>query len=166
MFLLNLMTVTQNFPGLALSMILLCPFMGMNGVWISVFTGKLLDTFLLFVFISIRCRRVAVRLTDYMYLPESFNAEIEDEIGISITTMDEVLGMSEDAIAFCRKHGIDEEKSLFAGLSIEEMSAIIAEKGFHDGEKLYIDIRILLKEKDLSYINALRLNNMIIKLER
>ena len=207
MVLSNVMTVTQNFAGPALSMLVLCPFMGINGVWLSVFTGKLLATVLLFVFTCIRRRRIAVTMEDYMFLPKDFSSETEDEIGITITTMDEVLGLSKDAITFCREHGVEEEQALYAGLCIEEMAAEIADKGFHDGKEHFIDIRIILKSeeiiirmrdncerfdprtlehifnpedpfahigikmvakmaKDLSYINALKLNNMIIKLAR
>ena len=203
----NFLTVIENYLGPAISMVLLCPFMGMNGIWIAAFTGKLLATVLLFVVTSVRCRKIALTLSDYMYLPKSFDAETEDEIGITITTMDEVLGLSKKAISFCQEHDLDEEKAMFAGLCIEEMAAIIANKGFHDGKPHYIDIRIILKQedvivrmrddcerfdprtlqhifnpedpfanigikmlanmaKDLSYINALKLNNMIIKLER
>ena len=206
-FLSNLLTVTQNFAGPALSMVILCPFMGMKGIWLSVFTGKLFATFLLLVITCIRSRRILFTMDDLMYLRKTFSDETVDEIGISITSMEEVLGMSKDAIAFCREHGIDEEKSLFTGLCIEEMAAIIAERGFGDGKKHFVDIRIILKQdeiivrmrddcerfdprtlehifnpedpfanigikmvdnmaKDLSYINALKLNNLIIKLTR
>lgn len=203
----NTLLVIQNLAGPSLSVIVLCPLIGMDGLWISAFSGKLLTTLVLFVIMSIRCRRPAVRLQDYMYLPAAFSAETEEEINISINSMDEVLNLSQDVVAFCREHEISEDKSLFAGLCIEEMAAIIADKGFHDGKKHFIDIRIILKPEDIivrmrdnckrfdprtlqnifnpedpfanigikmvanmakefSYINILKLNNLIINLER
>ena len=203
----NVLTVIQNYLGPALCMVVLCPFIGMNGIWISIFAGKFLASIALFIIICIKKRRIAWKLEDYLCLPDNFNAETEDEKSITIRNIEEVLGVSKKAITFCREHGINEETALFSGLCIEEMAAIVTQKGFNDGRNHFMDIRLILKpgeiiirmrddceqfdprtlqhifnpedpfanigikmlanmSEELSYINALKLNNMIIKLKR
>ena len=122
-----------------------------------------------------------------------------------MTNKAEVLGLSERAQTFCEDCGIDNRRSMFAGVCIEEMAGNIVDYGFDDGKKHFVDVRIIIKgEKviirlrddcrpfdpknwakihnpedptkhigirlckkistEFNYVNALKLNNMIVKI--
>ena len=91
------------------------------------------------------CGRITVRLEDYLLLPEDFDVAKDKQLNITVTSKAEVLKLSERAQNFCESHGIDERRSMFTGICIEEMAGNIVDYGFDDGKKHFIDIRIIVK---------------------
>ena len=90
-------------------------------------------------------------LNQYMLvIPEGFGAGEKDRIDISVRKIDEVVDVSRQVIAFCAERGIDERRSNFAGLAMEEMAGNVVDHGFTKDKKEHsIDIRVTHRKDDV-----------------
>lgn len=199
------MTIMKNCGFTVPIVLLLTPHFGIDGLWMS-FSLSYAASLLTIFFITCRyCGRITFRLEDYLLLPEDFDVSKDRQLNITVTNQAEVLGLSERTQTFCESSGIDDQRSMFAGICIEEMAANIVDYGFNDGKKHFVDVRVIVKgEKviirmrddcrpfnpkkweeiyypedpsahigirlvkkistEFDYVNALKLNNLIIKI--
>ena len=150
------------------------------------------------------CRRITFRLEDYLLLPDDFDVVKDNQLNLTVTNKAEVVGLSERTQTFCTVNGIDNRRSMFAGICIEEMAGNIVDYGFVDGKKHFVDVRVIVNGEQIiirlrddcrpfdprkwaeihnpddptahigirlvrkiatefDYVNALKLNNLIIK---
>lgn len=92
---------------------------------------------------SLLCQRV-------VQVPNTFGAESEARLDISVQNMDEVLTVSKRVGEFCRRRGIDSRRGYMASLCMEEMAGNIVEHGFTKDHKRHsIDIRVVHKDDDV-----------------
>ena len=85
-----------------------------------------------------------------MAVPDSFGAEEDERIDISVRSMDEVMWVSRQITGFCEKRGIDRRRSFLAGLCMEEMAGNIVTHGFAmDRKKHSVDVRVIHSGEDI-----------------
>ena len=84
-----------------------------------------------------------------LLLHEDFGTAAGEELSISADTEMEIMGMSRLAGLFCQENGIDRKKANALALCIEELGTNIIKHGFNDGKPHSVDIRILVKNKEL-----------------
>ena len=85
-----------------------------------------------------------------MVVPEDFGVSEDKRMDLSITSIGEVVTISQKVQAFCLDRGIDERRAYLAGLSMEEMAGNIVEHGFEkDSKKHSIDVRVVHKGDDV-----------------
>ena len=86
-----------------------------------------------------------------------------NKITVSIKSMDEVINLSEKVIDFCKENGIDDRRSMFAGLCLEEMAGNVVEHGFTKGKKknYTIDLFVSVENEDLT----LRIRNNTVQFD-
>ena len=85
-----------------------------------------------------------------MVIPDDFGVGEDARIDISVRSMPEVLSVSQQVVDFCHSRGIDERRSYFAGLFLEEMAGNVVDHGFHkDKKKHSVDVRVVHKKEDL-----------------
>lgn len=77
-------------------------------------------------------------------LPDDFGVSADKQLDITVTSKAEVLGLSERTQNFCETHDIDNRRSMFAGICIEEMAGNIVDYGFDDGKKHFVDVRVIV----------------------
>ena len=75
-----------------------------------------------------------------------FDVPAEDMLILTIDNDRAVTETSERIMKFCTDRGIEYRRSYFAGLALEEMVAIIAEKGFGNNRKYNIDIKVFITD--------------------
>ncbi len=93
--------------------------------------------------VGVRTRqKITFSLTDWMKLPDSFGAKEGQYMGFSVTSMEQVMNISQKVIDFCMKQGISRRKSNMAGLAVEEMAGNTVKHGFREDRKNYVDVRI------------------------
>ena len=69
---------------------------------------------------------------------------------ITVRTMDEVVSVSRQVQSFCQEKGIDDRRSYFAALMVEEMAGNIVSHGFRKDHKRHsADLRIAYKNQGL-----------------
>ena len=125
----------------------LIPIMKMNGLYIANVLNGILCSIVIFVSALIVIRRIPKSLEDVMAIPDSFGAGEDDRIDITVRTVDEVVQVSGSVIDFCHSKGIDNRRSIFAGLCMEEMAGNVVTHGFSKDNKPHsVDIRVIYRD--------------------
>ena len=122
----------------------LSKFFGIHALWYTLFLNQAAYVLIVFVITCRFHKRITFKLEDYLLLPEDFDVSKDKQLNITVTNKAEVMGLSERAQSFCASSGIDERRSMFAGICIEEMAGNIVDYGFDDGEKHFIDVRVIV----------------------
>lgn len=148
--LVHLLSVVDGVIGVALFSLILVPAIGMDGVyWANVINGVICALVVFFYAWAAR-KKCPRSLEDLMVIPEDFGAEEQNRIDISVKEIGEVETISLQVIGFCRERGVDERRSFFAGLALEEMAGNVVEHGFHEDRKKHsVDIRVVRKGEDV-----------------
>lgn len=85
-----------------------------------------------------------------MMISENFEPDKERMLNISIKNdMDQVMQLSSRIEDFCRQYSEDENKIEKLSLCIEEMAGNIVQHGFKDKKQHFIDIKIIMAEKEI-----------------
>lgn len=181
--------------------------MGTYGVFMIITAAEMFMFFVAVLMVWKENRRFPTKIDDFMILPDDFGTSEENAIEISVQSMEQVIGLSIQVEDFCKNHGVNNRKSCFLSLFVEEMAGNVVEHGFNDGKKHGLDIRVLIEEESLilrmrddcrpfdikkklkemdtedickgagirivlgladqvSYVNALRTNNLFVVLSR
>ncbi|MBQ6132099.1 MAG: ATP-binding protein [Selenomonadaceae bacterium] len=139
------LTVAGNIGFIAPIVLILTPHFGIDALWLA-FPLSYAAFLLTIFFITCRhCGRITFKLEDYLLLAEDFDVAKDKQLNITVTNKAEVLGLSEQTQKFCVACGIDEKRSMFAGICIEEMAGNIVNYGFDDGKKHFVDVRVIVK---------------------
>ena len=119
---------------------------GIDGFWWSFTLGNLVCILIIGINVFVRSGRLTFKPGDWMMLDKDFGAGKDDYMEMVLTSMDEVIGMSEKVIEFCKSKGADSRKSFYAGLAIEEMAGNTVKYGFTPGKKNRIEVKVVKKE--------------------
>lgn len=144
----HVVCIFDNFVFIVLTALLLGNIMGTDGVWIAFPIGEVLMLAMLFVIAAVKSRKVPSKMEDFMFLPQGFGVPEEEQMDMSIQSMEQVIDLSRSTEAFCRKHGADQRKTYLIALCIEEMAGNIVRHGFNDGKQHNIDFRLVKKEDE------------------
>ena len=91
-----------------------------------------------------KCGHFPRRLEDLLFLDKDFDADESKIIDVSIHGPEEVPALSEHAMDFCRANGVDDRRSLYLSLVVEEMAGNIFEHGADDGKPHFVDMKIIV----------------------
>ena len=84
-----------------------------------------------------------------MMLPENFGPHPDMVLNCSVSSMEEVIGISRTVMDFCSQRGIDKRRSFFAALCIEEMASNIVQHGFVTEKHQSLMIRVVIADGEL-----------------
>ncbi len=134
-------------------------FIGARAVWFAFPATQLIMLIYYTVIYNYQSRKMGIwqlRMSDQiLLLPKDFDVPQEDQLEVSITTLDEVMGLSQQVWDFCDRHDCDERRKYLLSLAVEEMAGNVIEHGFtKDSRQHSVDVRIV-KDKD-SYILRIR----------
>lgn len=92
---------------------------------------------------SIVSKKLTLRTEDMIILPDDFGAKPEDVFEASMSSMDDVVKASENAMDFCLRKNIDKRTSQMTALFIEET---VGNTMTHKGRKeVLAELRVILK---------------------
>lgn len=129
---------------------LLVPAMKMNGVYLANILNGIVCILVFVVYAAIRLKRIPSNMEELMVIPKDFGVTDNERMDLSIRRMEEVTTVSARVIDFCRTRGIDEKRSFFAGLFLEEMAGNVVGHGFGKDRKTHsVDIRVVHKADDV-----------------
>jgi anti-sigma regulatory factor (Ser/Thr protein kinase) len=140
----NFFAVANNFLFIVPIALFLVPIYGIMGLWLSFLLSRVVGVFAIFIITCWHCKRITFDVEDYLLLPEDFDLSDDKKLDMTVTSKAEVLGLSERAQSFCEAQGIDDKRSMFAGICIEEMAGNIVDYGFNDGKNHFVDVRIII----------------------
>lgn len=94
--------------------------------------------------------RIPKTMAELMVIPQEFGVCPEDRLDITVRSMEEVVCVSRQVQNFCQEKGIDDRRSYFAALMVEEMAGNIVSHGFRkDSKRHSADLRIAYKNQSL-----------------
>ena len=141
-----LVNIGNELVSLVVCAFLLGKAFGIGGVWAAYTVSQAVTLAVFVAWGMLRRKTQAKGLEKLMFLPDGFGVPEEDCISVFVTSMEEVVGLSQKIGDFCAAHGVDRRRSYFASLCVEEMAGNTVEYGFADGKKHSIDIRVILRE--------------------
>ena len=108
--------------------VVLSKFMGIDAIWGLYMFSEWGTLLVMYIIACIKKGGLATSLMDMIYLDKGFEAE--NKYSMSITAIDEVVSVSRGIEDLCKSSGIDNRRSMLAGLCMEEMAANVVEHGF------------------------------------
>ncbi len=123
---------------------------GFRGLWVSFFFGKGTVMIGTLVWIAVTRKSLRPSVENLLMLPGNFDVSDEDKFLATLTSRESAVNISEEIITYCRERGIDRSRSNHVGLALEEMSIIIIDAGFHDGKPHSIDIKLFVKDGQIT----------------
>ena len=129
---------------------LLIPAVGMNSVYLANVLNGVVTTLVVIGWAWVWQKRFPRDTEDLLMLPDDFGVSIEERMGITVKTMEEVVTIAHTVQGFCRERGIDERRALLSGLALEEMAGNVVAHGFvKDNKSHTVDVRVVHKGKDV-----------------
>ena len=123
---------------------------GMNSVYFANVLNGIVTTLVIFAYALNKNRRIPRNMEELMVIPDGFGVPEDRRLDLSVSTMEDVVGVSEQVQRFCLGLGTDARRADLAGLSMEEMAGNIVEHGFEkDSKKHSIDVRVVYKDGDV-----------------
>ncbi|MBP5224131.1 MAG: ATP-binding protein [Lachnospiraceae bacterium] len=145
--LVQTLSLQDGVLGVAAFSALLIGVLGIRGVYLSSLCNGIVTMLIIIGYAWLKNRKRPRKLEDLMVIPASFGASEDERIDVSVKDIGEVVSVAEQVQRFCTERGIDEKRSLLAGLCMEEMAGNIVQHGFTKDEKDHgIDIRVVHKE--------------------
>ena len=145
--LVHLLSVLDGVVSVAGFSALLVPHIGMNGVYIANVLNGVVTTVVIFGYAFLKNRAFPRNMEQLMVIPSDFGVSEADRLDLTVRDMDGVVAISEQVQAFCRKKGLDERRSVLAGLCMEEMAGNVVDHGFRKDRKAHsVDIRVVYRE--------------------
>ena len=123
---------------------------GMNSVYFANVLNGIVTTLVIFGYSWKKNRRFPRNMEELMVIPDGFGVPEEDRMDLSVSTVEDVVGVCEQVQRFCLGRGTDARRAYLAGLSMEEMAGNIVEHGFEKDLKSHsVDVRVVYKDGDV-----------------
>lgn len=144
--LVHLLSLLTGAVNIVLFSALLLPAYGMRGVYAAHVLNGFALVGLILIYVTLFNRRIPKSIGDLMAFPEDFGAPEGDWMNIKVSSMEEVVRLSKAIQDACLAHGVDERRSFYAALAMEEMAGNIVRHGFtRDRRRHEIDLRVTWK---------------------
>ena len=129
----NLVSVFDGLVSMVVPAAILTPFLGAEGVWISLVLGIVLTASLGPLYSVKCCGHIPSSLSECLLLPQVFPEPEKPHVALTVRNMEEVSEASREVHSFCSSHEISGMTALFSALCIEEMAGNIVRHGFRSG---------------------------------
>ena len=140
----NILSVTDGFLSAVIPALLLAPWLGALGVWLTFPIGLGISIAVSIAYVVFRCRRWPRSTEEWLMLPPSFGSS--ERLVLELKDMQQVTSTSIQVQRFCEEHGIPHKKSMYAGLCLEEMAGNIVQHGLHADKKPHtIELRVVMQ---------------------
>lgn len=146
MTLVNVLSVAENLI-MGVLTVSFAGVIGADAVWLSFPASDLICLFIIAVSVFVKAGKITFRVSDWMKIPADFGAREDELLEFSVSSMEEVIGVSEAVMNFCKERGVPHRNCYIAGLCVEEMAGNVISHGFaKDHRKHAVDIRIVVKD--------------------
>ena len=143
MGLTRLMCVLTTYVALVVPALILTPFLGETGVWISYILADVIVLCLLFFLAWRNCGHRPASFEDLSFLPKNFGPADEDLKEYSLASIDDVMAASVEISDFCKNKGADLRTRMVASLAVEELGSNVIQHAMHAGKNDHFEVRII-----------------------
>ena len=135
--------IVEGAAGVVICSLILIPLLGMNGLYISNILNGFICSSLVVCSAWISLGRFPKTLEDLLALPADFGVAEDERLDITVRNIDDAMTVSGQVIDFCSNRGIDQRRSYYAGLCLEEMAGNVVLHGFTKDNRAHsLDIRV------------------------
>ena len=146
----NFQSVFDGFFSMVLPSIILAPYLGAEGVWISIPIGIILTILTVPFYRLMYFRRLPKTLDDYCFFKSDFGIRPENTLAITIENMEQVVQASELVQEFCKEHFTGNKESYYSALCLEEMAGNVITHGFsHDKKPHSLNVRVVYRTDNI-----------------
>ena len=148
--LVHLLSLLDGVVNVVLCTFFTIRYLGIQSPYVACVFNGVVTTVVVILYAWVMLRYFPRNMEELMVIPASFGAKDEERMDLSVHSMEDVVSVSQQVIAFCRSRGIDEKRAYHAGLFLEEMAGNVVSHGFRkDNKKHTVDIRVVHKNDDL-----------------
>lgn len=145
--LVHLLSLLTGLVNIVAFSVLWLPGYGMGGVYAAHIANGLVLTAVIVIYACRRKRGPVRTIDDLMAFPGDFGTPDNEWMDLRVLDMKDAVRVSRTLQQFCLEHGIDRRRSYLAGLAMEEMAAVIVQRGFSmDRKRHEADIRVTRKD--------------------
>lgn len=144
-FLVHLVSLFDSVVSVSLFSFLLVPSFGIKGVYFANVINGIISIMIILVYSCVKVGHFPHSLDNLMVIPKDFGVSRKARIDITLHTMEEAIGVSRQIYDFCLNKGIDNRRTYFSSLALEEMATVIIEQGFKK-PKHAIVLRVTCKD--------------------
>jgi anti-sigma regulatory factor (Ser/Thr protein kinase) len=144
----NVLSLSENLLIAALAAVGI-PFLGSDAAWLAFPAAELACIAVIGWSVFRRSGKVTFALEDWLKLEDSFGAQEDERMDLSIRSMEEVVNISEAVVDFLAARGVNSRSCMAAGLAVEEMAGNTVTHGFVDGKPHSIDVRLVCREGEV-----------------
>ena len=149
-FLANLLPIVDGAVSVIVFSFILIPVWHMNGLYIANILNGFVCAAIIIAYSIKHNHHFPRSMEDLLVIPENFGTEENERIDIGVSGLKEVPNISRQVIDFCRTRGIDERRSYFSGLAMEEIAGNIFEHGFQKDKRRHeVALRVVHKDNDV-----------------
>ncbi|MBR5755068.1 MAG: ATP-binding protein [Erysipelotrichaceae bacterium] len=149
-FLIHILSLLDGVVCVAGFTAILISSLGIKSVYVANVLNGIVTTITIILYAWNRNRSFPRKMDELMVIPDDFGFAEDERLDLSVSSIEEVVRISQTVQDFCLKKGIDERRSYLAGLSLEEMAGNVVEHGFtKDRKKHSVDVRVVHKDKDV-----------------
>lgn len=146
MTLVNILSVAETaFIGVAA--LITVPTFKINAAWLANTWVDLLCLAVILISVCIRKGKFDLTLPSLLKLEDDFGAKPEEYREYAVSTPAGAASVSQTICAFCKERNIQDRRSFFAGLCVEEMARNILEYGVQPGKQSQVDVRVVAREE-------------------
>ncbi len=139
----NIITLLREAAFPIFSCIILGNIYGLGGFELGLVLAGVLSLLSCFIIPTIVGRKPALHIGELILLPDDFGAGADDLFEASMSSMEDVVKASEDAMAFCLKKNIDKRTAQMTALFIEET---VGNTMIHKtGKEVLAELRVIHK---------------------
>ncbi len=114
---------------------ILIPTIGMNAVYIANVLNGVVTTVYIVAYAIVKKKGIPKNMEELMVIPADFGVKETERLDFAVHGLEDVAGISEQTQQFCLERDIDKKRSLYAGLSLEEMTGNVVKHGFKTDQK-------------------------------
>ena len=134
---------------LVLAAFLFLPVLHADAVWYAFPISQIFTLLTIAIMIIWQNRKAGVHPRNFwdwmLALPQDFDVPEEDRIDRTISSLEEIVDLSQAAWHFCDDHGCDEKRKYAISVAVEELATLTILSNFQEGRRNTIDMRILKK---------------------
>ncbi len=147
----NIISLSRGALYVILVSVVLAPFIGLDGVWLSFVLADVLSVLTIIVYIKARTKKFPHHIEDFVVAAHGvFAVDTVCEISIP-NKIEYVTGLTQRISGACVEHGVSQDKAERVALCIEEMAGNVVDHAFSDDNEHYIDIRVVKDGDDVIF---------------
>ena len=145
----HILSILQRMAYIVVSAFVLGSLFGIVGVWLAFPVGELLVSLTIVVMAAVHEKHIPRKVSDLLFLPSDFGSNLKFSFRRQLKTEEDVIKASRDMRKACGEYGVEERKSYYLSLCVEELGMNVVRHGF-DKKRQSAEVRVMLVKDELT----------------